>query len=512
MEKLYDIGDVVLVNNYIFEKGTTPKNHYFIIVNVIEQNNQRQYLGFSISSNETYKYDRKRLPVSYNEQTRLALSKQSYVNCSHLFNINPKDIIYCKKDKVSIEEYIKFLSYYINKFKPYDVNKFNIKHFLTPVYNEKKKTYIFLKKLDGVLYYRSDLKNKLQSQLDKIDYLSKKESDETKKIIESLLYDNIDNYFSIGNENIHNLLGKEIKKIPEIKTYFNILRNVVFTKTLEEKYICLYPNLTYLEAMDMLNRFLTNLFSLDKNNLNVHQKALIAMQQMNYPLKREIAKSQFIFLPNGQKNIIIPRLLGTIEDFPELVMLYGCCYQNIINPQTFSSSNNIFSKIIGIFFKLISYDYLEENNYCRYGDVFSINNYNEIIQDSICYLKKFKLLYLWKSLDCNNIKEPIPKLLDEISKIYKGDLTVNENDIKKFILTRPKNDLIDIISYIFAIELYIIYQKDPNSIFEIITEISKINRHINVDRYFEKIANLGLIPSKNFANYKNHIIVPNTKL
>ncbi len=116
MSKKYEIGDIVFVSKYDYDKGEKGENHLFVIIDDDNQLVPIEYFGLIVSShrkkskeNSKFKYNE---PLDKNSNNNL--HKDSIVKCDQIYSIPLKNIQF-KIGQVDIDDYMRFLEAY-NEF------------------------------------------------------------------------------------------------------------------------------------------------------------------------------------------------------------------------------------------------------------------------------------------------------------------------------------------------------------------------------------------------------------
>lgn len=112
-QKKYDIGDIVFVNEYNYNRNRRGDNHLFVIIGDDNEIVPLDYFGLIVSSHiEKSKQNSK---YEYNEPLKKSninnLSTDSIVKCDKLFNLT-KDNIQFKIGTVDIDDYVRFIKAY----------------------------------------------------------------------------------------------------------------------------------------------------------------------------------------------------------------------------------------------------------------------------------------------------------------------------------------------------------------------------------------------------------------
>ena len=87
-----------------------------------------------------------------------------------------------------------------------------------------------------------------------------------------------------------------------------------------------------------------------------------------------------------------------------------------------------------------------------------------------------------------------------IIEYLKNDANYNKLGIKDTLNTYVREYFHYIISYLTAIELYFIYQEEPDVALDILFQIIINKKNTNIE-YLEFVKSLGLEPGKNFDKY-----------
>lgn len=150
-------------------------------------------------------------------------------------------------------------------------------------------------------------------------------------------------------------------------------------------------------------------------------------------------------------------------------------------------------EVDSLFFELLGVDYIGQTLGCH-QDGFNINL--EVLED---YLYSAKLICTKLDMyDALTYRELRSKR--KLNKYLANESNYDKKGIEDVINTQMREVMHYIVSYLTAIELYLIYQERPevalDLLFEIINHQEKSNQ-----KYLEYIKSLGVEPGKNFDKY-----------
>jgi len=113
VQKKYDMGDIVFVNEYDYTENKTGDNHLFVIISDDNQIIPLEYFGLIVSShiekskeNSDYKYNEILKKSAIN-----SLKSDSIVKCDQLYEIAPSNIQF-KIGTVDIDDFVRFINAY----------------------------------------------------------------------------------------------------------------------------------------------------------------------------------------------------------------------------------------------------------------------------------------------------------------------------------------------------------------------------------------------------------------
>lgn len=107
--KKYEIGDIVFVSKFSYDKGEKGQNHLFVIIDDDNKLIPIEYFGMLVSSHrEKLKY---KTNAKLDKTERNGLNKNSIAKCDYIYEIPAKNIQF-KIGRVDIDDYIKFMKIY----------------------------------------------------------------------------------------------------------------------------------------------------------------------------------------------------------------------------------------------------------------------------------------------------------------------------------------------------------------------------------------------------------------
>lgn len=150
-------------------------------------------------------------------------------------------------------------------------------------------------------------------------------------------------------------------------------------------------------------------------------------------------------------------------------------------------------EVDSLFFELLGTDYLGEK-LNRPKDAFDINIHvlKDYIYSAMLIKTKLDMYSTFDRIDLNNKRFTKQYLQQEVG--------LNKAGIKDVMTSYIRDYMHYVISYLTAVELYLIYQNNPNKALELLFNIINIRKNNSKD-YLEYIRTLGIEPGKNFDSY-----------
>ena len=189
-----------------------------------------------------------------------------------------------------------------------------------------------------------------------------------------------------------------------------------------------------------------------------------------------------------------------IEDIITFAHEYMHTINYSINPRgAYEKNKSYFFEIDTLFIELIITDYLRnlfKNNEADKANLITHLEYcNQVIYSSIIYT-------LTDYEKTNNTQLQSNKQMKELIKNTFG---IKENIFEEIFQTSDTEIIIKyIISYMFAIELYLIYLNDKDKSLYILKKIIQA-KGLSKEEYYKYIKNLGLYPSSSIHEYEEII-------
>lgn len=113
VQKKYDMGDIVFVNEYSYTENKTGDNHLFVIINDNNQIISLEYFGLIVSSH--IEKSKENSDYKYNEILKKSiingLKSDSIVKCDKLYEIASSNIQF-KIGTVDIDDFMRFINAY----------------------------------------------------------------------------------------------------------------------------------------------------------------------------------------------------------------------------------------------------------------------------------------------------------------------------------------------------------------------------------------------------------------
>lgn len=184
----------------------------------------------------------------------------------------------------------------------------------------------------------------------------------------------------------------------------------------------------------------------------------------------------------------------TTQDYVSAIHEFGHGVSRLINPEAmWDFGKYCFIEVDSLFFEILGTDFVgnylgnEKDSY----DI-SLQVLKDYIYSAVLLTKKLDLYVENDRYDLNK-RGFVKRYLSEEFHLDKSDV----NDILKMYL---RENMHYIVSYLTAIELYLIYQDDPTEALDILFNIIEHEENSAAD-YLEYVRELGIEPGKNFDKY-----------
>ena len=158
-----------------------------------------------------------------------------------------------------------------------------------------------------------------------------------------------------------------------------------------------------------------------------------------------------------------------------------------------------FHEIVSTFFELLCTEYYTNDKTLGKKAIASNYEFWDVTRENAFEL--FRELDILKSIkshsssDAKSIRKSI-------------NFFVKHSDIKvltEIMEIQPSNDFVYIIGYLFAVELYLIYEKDHDYAFYILKKILAIDLRKDAISYLNEIIKLGIVPTRSLDSFETHL-------
>ena len=184
----------------------------------------------------------------------------------------------------------------------------------------------------------------------------------------------------------------------------------------------------------------------------------------------------------------------TIQDYVSAIHEFGHGIVNSINPEAiWDFGTYCFSEVASLFFELVGTDYIGTELGIK-KDAFDINMH--VLKDYIYSAKIMSLKFDMYTM-CDRAKLNNKKYVKDYLKHAVGIDNTTRSDVLNFQLRECMHY---VISYLIAIELYLIYQQSPEVAFDLLHKIIVAEKNSSKE-YLDYVVGLGLEPGKNFEKY-----------
>ena len=187
-------------------------------------------------------------------------------------------------------------------------------------------------------------------------------------------------------------------------------------------------------------------------------------------------------------------------DISTMAHEYGHGIQFLTNFNgTLLNSLYAFHEIVSTFFELLCIEYYAKDT--EIGKKAIAANYefwNIICESAFSLTRELQILKLIKN---NSSKNPrsVRKSIDFFTKHSDSD------ELSDIVEVCPSQDFIYIIGYVFAVELYLIYEKDQDYAFYLLKKLMEIDLRLDAHEHLKEILKLGIIPTANLGTFDNHL-------
>ena len=278
--------------------------------------------------------------------------------------------------------------------------------------------------------------------------------------------------------------NNELEIIPE---YDNKLSEIVLTKKQVLKLV-----LEFYHSLD--NELATILDKIYKGNTYIKfNKDSYSIYSNNKMLGFTylITNTDIVFMNIGKENNL-SFLVTAIHEFAHAIAFFiNCNHSTDFNKDTFS-------EVEGLFMEMVSYDFIN-SVFNKSNDTLkmSIDEYNNLLTYNRIICGK---LDIYSQLNNKDLKS---KKIIKNYIINHGDHLLKE-DVDKICYETIDTNTSYVISYLTAVELFMIYQRDRKIAVDILKDIIKL-KNMSIQEYLKTIINMGITPSQNIHNYVKYL-------
>ena len=185
---------------------------------------------------------------------------------------------------------------------------------------------------------------------------------------------------------------------------------------------------------------------------------------------------------------------NTIQDYVSAIHEFGHGISCSLNPNAmWDFGKYCFIEVDSLFFELLGTDYVGEK-LNRKKDAFDINMHvlKDYIYSAMLISIKLDMYSECDRFDLNN-KRFVKQYLSK-------EVGLNKIGVTDVINTWIRDYMHYIVSYLTAIELYLIYHSNPDKALDLLFNIITIKKDSNKE-YLDYVISLGIEPGKNFDKY-----------
>lgn len=357
--------------------------------------------------------------------------------------------------------------------------------------------------------FKNDLErlNQLRSNVTSQEELEK--IDDTILTLESLMSEAAYRMI-IGNVSTSYLLQREEVLLSDFQDFTPLIKTIT-----DMDYVPTYdgyipiPKLTNEDVLELTYDFFKEctdreIFKLFRSMFK-KRKNLVHMERLGV----QYIEPYSIFLPFYKKvHIFLKRTKG-IDDLTDLSHEYGHGIQYLVNYHSnYYGENNIFSEIVSMFFELLDVDYLSKiGEFKECAQNYQKEFFNSMRSNSQITLLDEKILARWRFFINTGVKKSTKETEKELIKALK-DTDFELYSLRLFLSLDITEQIPYSISYLIALEIFMVYKKDRDKGMYLIKRIMAIDLRLDKEDYYQEILRLGIIPNENLENFKNHIMKP----
>ncbi len=343
----------------------------------------------------------------------------------------------------------------------------------------------------------------LKQRLNSLEKLKKKASASQKVKIDDAISTILDlvndkqNYYN-NYLNPESIIEDDYKYLEKLRFLWPVING--FSKSYDEMFI---PDDTRLKLNDKDLLELLNLFFKNATNKKIYEVFSKFFNTKNIHFLKSGPDDFYAdtaYIPYFD-DIYIQMLKS--DDFLDVITLahefgHGIHFLTNTNSHLLTSTNP-FIEIVSTFFELICGDYFtKEGSFKKEAKATTYIEWEDI-KMAACDLKRELALISEIEIESfeskNKLRDNIKKLLDNYDS-EELDLILENNSANNFRY---------IIGYSIAIELFVIYKKDPDYAFYILNKLMILDVRLSEKEYYNRIQSLGIIPNENSDKYEEHI-------
>lgn len=347
----------------------------------------------------------------------------------------------------------------------------------------------------------------LVSRLDILNKLIKKETDPEKlddlqsdlEYLENLIYVHFNPQESKTPSMLeaYRDLKFQLKKIdfiwPDFKEFGDIVTSYIKVPRLKKR------SFTKEELFELTHNFYKSLNPFFYHNFmrNFKMRETHTTFYNAHDIKRYVGETTV--LPSLNETFIEITRSNTLDDPLTVIHEYGHATSTSINPYHLSMQKDIFTEVDTLFFEMLAADFLDKELGISEKVITHTNLHNEYFYCA----DKASLQIAF--VETENIL-PSAFLRNKDLKIFgRTQLNLCDEEIEEIIQESDTRNYVYLNSYMYAIELYELYKKDPEKALYILKQVILL-RDMTRRQYYEKIKQLGLIANSSLQDYRLELI------
>ena len=346
-------------------------------------------------------------------------------------------------------------------------------------------------------WYNKELKEKLQLFHDLYKKCNEEEKQVLSESIETIL--SVLTKYRRERQEINELILEEYYALIDYKNLWSIPEEMAKFFQDEDTYnFEFYLPISNNDVIDLTHEFFKK--GTNKQFYELFLQLLKQRKNIHFIKTNDLFYADILFLAYDKSIYLQMKRRNEFLDIPALAHEFGHGIQFLMNyNKSIYGELNPYSEIISTFFELICNEYFKNTKEFKYHAIFTRLEEWLMRCETALNLKRELRIIRELQIEEHENKNDLNRKVDDLVN------STNEYLLNYIMGNNNSSNFVYIVGESIAIELFMIYLKDPEYALYLLTKLINIDLRLSKEEYLDKIMDLGIMPCDNLSSYDEHV-------